>query len=164
MNSSKRIQLFDRSIPLRTYKFCKHPPPCDAVMLFLVSSLILFGSIMVSSASYAYADVRYQNPYYFIERQLIWVILGYFVLYLSSNLKIDFYLNFTPILYLITVILLLFVLLIGTIGNGAQRWISIGPITIQPSEIAKTTLVMMLSWYFYHFSETALNRKNKKIR
>ena len=162
MNSYNRIHFFDRSIPLHSYRFGKHPPPCDAVMLFLVSSLVLFGSIMVSSASYAYADVRYQNPYYFIERQLIWVILGYVVLYLASNLKMDFYLNFTPIFFLITVILLLFVLLIGTMGNGAQRWISIGPITIQPSEIAKTTLVMMLSWYFYHFPEKSLNRKNKK--
>lgn len=161
MKTNKKALLFDRTLPLSAYTYPKHAPPCDAMLFFIVSALVIFGSVMVFSASYAYAAARYGNSYYFIERQLIWVILGYAVLYLTSKLTVNFYLNFTPVAYLVTVLLLLIVLVVGTIGNGAQRWIAIGPITIQPSEIAKTTLAMMLSWYFYHFPDYALQRRSK---
>jgi cell division protein FtsW len=50
---------------------------------------------------------------------------------------------------------------VGFVGNGAKRWISIGPITIQPSEIAKITIVMMLAYYFSKFENLALKRKQK---
>lgn len=50
---------------------------------------------------------------------------------------------------------------IGSIGNGAQRWISLGPITIQPSEIAKTSLVLILARYYSVFEERALEIRSK---
>ena len=65
-------------------------------------------------------------------------------------------------LYVITLVLLVLVLVVGLVGNGAQRWISIGPITIQPSEIAKMTIVMMLSYYFSSDGCKAFDRNNRK--
>jgi rod shape determining protein RodA len=54
------------------------------------------------------------------------------------------------------------VLIIGFVGNGAKRWISIGPLTVQPSEIAKIAIVMMLSKYFSDYEERALEQKSHK--
>jgi len=140
----------------------KDAPMADPVMLVIVSVLALFGSIMIFSASYAYAEARYENGYYFIERQLIWLVLGYLVLVGCSRLTTDFYRDIAPLAYGVTVVLLVAVLIAGQIGNGAQRWIKIGPVTIQPSEIAKTTLVMMLARYFYIHREKALNTLTRK--
>ncbi len=81
---------------------------------------------------------------------------------LASRINPEFYMKITPILYVSTLVLLLLVLAIGFVGNGAQRWISIGPLTIQPSEIAKMTIVMMLAYYFSKYDNLALDRKNKK--
>ena len=57
---------------------------------------------------------------------------------------------------------MILVLAVGFVGNGAQRWISIGPITIQPSEIAKLSIIMMLSFYFEKYEALATDRRNRK--
>jgi cell division protein FtsW len=58
--------------------------------------------------------------------------------------------------------LLLLVLIIGFVGNGAKRWISIGPLTIQPSEIAKLSIPLMLAKYFSKKENIACDLNNKK--
>lgn len=146
--------------------YSKNAPPSDKLLVFVVTLLALFGSVMIFSASYAYAEARYENGYYFIERQLIWLVIGFTVMAGTSRLTPSFYFATAPLLYVITVILLLIVLVLGTIGNGAQRWIAIGPITIQPSEIAKTTMVMLLARYYASYPQKALvpaNRKNTLV-
>lgn len=130
-------------------------------LLTLVLILAFSGSAMIFSASYAYAEVRYGSPYYFIVRQCIWLIVGIGVMLLFSSLPIDALRLLTPYLYGITILLLLAVLIIGSTGNGAQRWISLGPITIQPSEIAKTTLVLALAYYYESNADIAFSRKSK---
>lgn len=149
-------------IHIKTAFYGKNPPMADPIILAIVTILALFGSVMIFSASYAYAEARYENGYYFIERQLIWLVLGYIVLVICSRLTPNFYREATPLAFGITVVLLIAVLVAGQMGNGAQRWIKIGPITLQPSEIAKTTLVMMLSHYFYHQKDKALDTHHKK--
>ncbi len=154
--------LFSPPRPLREMVWKRGAPRPDALLILLISLLALFGTVMIFSASYAYAETRYENGFYFIERQVIWVALGFGIMYLASRLSAELYETFSPIAYLVTLGLLAVVLLIGTIGNGAQRWIAIGPITIQPSEIAKTTLVMILSWYFHTYGDRALDRVHRK--
>ena len=120
----------------------------DRIFIGIVMLLALYGSIMVFSAGYAYADVRYNDAYYFIKRQLIWIIIGIVVMLVFSRIKISILSKFTLAAYILTIILLILTLIIGFVGNGAQRWISIGPLTIQPSEISKLTMTMMLAKYF----------------
>ena len=117
-------------------------------LLLLVLILALAGSAMIFSASYAYAEVRYGTPYYFIFRQSIWLFVGIGVMLALSSIPIHAIRLLSPSLYGITLLLLIAVLVIGSTGNGAQRWISLGPITLQPSEIAKTTLVLILAYYY----------------
>ena len=118
----------------------------DVTFLVLVCILLLFGAIMSFSASAVYAEQFYGNRTYFFIRYLVFAAL-------SILLTLPFVLCAKPAfwrlgavgLYAISVFLLVLVLLIGTVGGGAQRWLILGPITIQPSELAKTALILMLA-------------------
>jgi cell division protein FtsW len=81
-------------------------------------------------------------------------------MYFASCVSTEIYKKYSPHFYAITVILLVLVLLFGFVGNGAQRWISIGPLTIQPSEIGKLSLILMLARYFSDHGEKACQRKS----
>ncbi len=120
----------------------------DTVFLLIATALTLLGTLMVFSAGTAYAEKRYDDPFYFIKKQTVWVIVGIAVMLASSRIDTRLYKKYTPYLYGITIALLLLVLVVGFVGNGAKRWISIGPITIQPSEIAKLAIPLMLADYF----------------
>lgn len=143
--------------------FClKNAPSADMFLTLTVLALALFGTVMVFSAGYAYAYARYDDGFYFIKRQVIWLILGLIAMYAVSHIKPVFFEGVTPIIYIITLILLLLVLVIGMVGNGAKRWISIGPLTIQPSEIAKIAIILILAKYFSDYEKPALEKKNKR--
>ncbi len=160
-NLWKRL-LLEGSLTKREIFYGKHPPRADALLLFVVLILVAYGSLMVFSASYAYAEQRYDDKYYFIGRQIIWVFLSIAVMAVASLLRVEFYERMAFPLYGIVLLLLIAVLVIGQMGNGAQRWISLGPITIQPSEIAKTALVLVLARYFSVMQEYALEMRDKK--
>lgn len=117
----------------------------DLLLLLIIVALSLFGSVMIASASYANAAVRYGDAYYFIKRQALWLFCGLLVMLLAARIPPSVYERYTRHAFLLTVLLLVLVLFIGQSGGGAQRWIGIGALTFQPSELAKTTLVMMLS-------------------
>ena len=148
----------DRDAPL----FHSSVRGIDPTLLILILLLAAAGTVTVFSAGFPYAENRYHNGYYFIERQIVWVTVGVGVMLLSLLPSSRFWYGIAPALYFLTVLLLLSVLAVGIAGNGAQRWIAIGPLTFQPSEFAKTTLVLMLARYYAERSERALDRKNKK--
>ena len=132
----------------------------DRIFLITVMLLTIYGSIMVFTSGYAYALFRYDDAFYFIKRQIVWVALGIITMLLVSRCNNSIFKKVSWQFYVITLSLLLLTLLVGFVGNGAKRWISIGPITIQPSEIAKLSIVMMLGWYFDKNENRALNPKN----
>ena len=132
----------------------------DRVFLFAVMLLSLYGTFMVFSAGYAYADFRYGDAYYFIKRQVVWLAIGVIAMLVFAKIDTTVFFNLTSAAYIATLLLLGLTLIIGVVGNGAQRWISIGPITIQPSEICKLTMTMMLARYFA-MNEKSIAPKNK---
>lgn len=134
----------------------------DISFLIIVILLAIYGSIMIISASYSYAEARFSDPFYFSKRHGIWLFIGIITMLLSSKIKLSVIKKATPILYIITLILLILVLAMGLVGNGAKRWIAIGPITIQPSEISKLTIILMLSYYYDRFQHLSLIKKGKK--
>ena len=138
-------------------------PPLDASLLLTIFLLAFFGAIMIFSAGSAYSYARYNDEFYFIKRQLVWLVVGSGVMYLSSRIRPTFYERLTPFFYCATLVLLLLVLIVGFVGNGAKRWISIGPITIQPSEMAKLALIMMMALYFSKFESKALSTRRSEI-
>lgn len=120
----------------------------DLIFLLLVIALSVYGTIMVFTSGYPFASVRYDDAFYFVKRQVIWLFFGFIIMFLAAKITPSALKKLTPLLYVLTLVLLVLTLLIGMVGNGAQRWISLGPITIQPSEIAKLTMVLMMARYF----------------
>ena len=118
----------------------------DVEFLILCVALLLFGALMNFSASSVYAEQLYGDRYYFLVRYILFAVLSVaavwlFVVYATR----EFWYRFAVIIYVAAIGMLALVLVIGTVGGGAQRWLRIGPITVQPSEVAKLAVVMMLA-------------------
>ena len=136
----------------------------DRLFIAIVIVLAAYGTIMVFSAGYAYAAFRYEDGLYFVKRQIIWLSLGIVAMLVVSRVDVNLLKKHTVKAYSATLILLALTLVIGFAGNGAQRWISIGPITIQPSEIAKLTMTMMLAKYFSSNNGTSKNKRSVFVK
>ena len=139
-------------------RLCAEGTP-DYALLAATLLLVIFGTVMISSAGIAYATFRYGEPTYFISRQLVWASLGTVAMLLASRIKPILLYKLSGAAYLATLGLLVLVLIVGFVGNGAQRWIKIGPLTLQPSEIAKLTVVLLLARYFTVTEQGRGNRR-----
>lgn len=82
-----------------------------------------------------------------VMRQVIRIGAAFVGMFILAQLPPRFFEKFSPILYGIGLLLLVAVLLVGEVGKGAQRWLDIGPVTIQPSELMKLAVPMMLAWF-----------------
>ncbi len=161
---TKQQRLFRSELSdLRKPFLSKNTVPYDLALLFGILALALFGTLMVFSAGEAYAYARYNDRAYFMKRQILWLIVGIITMFTAAHIKPGFYKAIAPIFYVITLILLVLVLVIGFVGNGAKRWISIGPLTIQPSEIAKISLILIMSKYFSDREALATEQRSKRI-
>ena len=119
----------------------------DRPFLILVILLVLIGSAMVFSASYAYAEYHFGDSLYFIRSQLRWVVVGFFFMFVAMNFDYRWFQKLTMPAFFGTLVLLCLVPVIGKTVKGATRWIELGPIQIQPSEMMKLALVMVLALY-----------------
>ncbi len=150
----------DTSFRRENYLMPKSAAGVDRLFLFFFIVLLSIGSVMVFSSSYAYAEARYGDSTYFVRRQILFAAIGIGVMLVASMLTVQFYKSITRLAFGVTILLLIAVLLFGVNLNGAQRWIGIGPLTIQPTEIAKLTIVMMLAWYFERYQDKLREHKS----
>ncbi len=136
----------------------------DRVFLISVLLLVCFGSVMVFSAGYVYSGTEYGDSFYLIKRQIGFVFIGLLAMLFAMRLPYKAYKVGARAAYLVAIVLLLLVIVMGTVGGGAQRWLVIPGIGIsfQPSEIAKLAVVLMLSWYMSEYSEKVTDYKNFK--
>ncbi len=126
----------------------------DIQLLLTVLALIVFGAIMMFSASYVYAVQEYGDSMYFFKRYIFFAVASIAITALFVVCaRPMFWRMFGVGAYAVSVVLLLLVLVIGTTGGGAQRWIDFGFFTLQPSEIAKMAIVMMLALYMSHYEK-----------
>ena len=119
----------------------------DRPFLILVIILVLLGSAMVFSASYAYAEYKFGDSLYFIRSQLQWVAIGFGCMFVAMNFDYRWFQKLTMLAFFGTFVLLCLVPVVGKTVKGATRWIELGPIQIQPSEMMKLALVMVLALY-----------------
>jgi len=119
----------------------------DWPFAILVMILLAIGTIFVFSSSYVYAKHNYDDSYFFIRKQLGWVLLSVIALFLVAKVDYLFWKKFAPYVFLISYLLLCMVFIFGADANGAKRWIYIGPFSMQPSEIVKFTTILIISWY-----------------
>ena len=121
----------------------------DYPLLIAVVLLCAFGLLMLFSASYYYAQSYKGDGLYYVRRQLVYMLVGIGVMIGLSYVPYTLYSKriVNCIIYIALIILLVIVLAFGRTAQGAQRWIAIGPITIQPSEFTKFVLVIVLANY-----------------
>lgn len=124
--------------------------PVDRPLLLSTFLLLGFGLIMVGSAGVAYGDVRFGDGYFFFKRQLIGVGLGLVLMYVMQRIPYAFWRKTALPIFLSGIALLVLVLLpgIGTTASGAARWISLGPVSFQPSEVVKLGLIIYFAAFF----------------
>lgn len=120
----------------------------DFTLIFIVTLLVIFGIIMVFSSSYYYALAKNGDAYYFLKRDLIWALAGFAAMFIASLVSYKIYRKIAPVLFVISIILLLLVFSpLGVEINYARRWIGVGTITIMPGEIAKICVIIFCSWF-----------------
>ncbi len=131
----------------------------DVPFLLITSALVLFGCVMVYSASSVYAELYHHDNTYFIARHLLFLLMAVaFTVIVVKFCTPVFWRDFGYVLFGISIILLLLVLVIGTtLGSGAQRWLDFKIFTIQPSEIAKLALVLSLARFMTDHEKEVLS-------
>ena len=119
------------------------------LVLLIVCSLVAFGCIMVYSASMYSAEFHFGNDKFFLYKQILGGVLGLAGMLIFAHIDYHILKKFKWILYGITLVLLVLVFIpgIGVESYGARRWLNILGFSIQPSEIAKFTLVLFCSAY-----------------
>lgn len=136
----------------------------DRTFLIIVIALICFGSVMVFSASYAYALASRGNSYYFIERQIGFVGVGVgAMLFVANFIDYSVIKKFTKPYFYVVCALLVAVLIVGTAEGEAQRWLLIPGtgIGVQPSEFMKLGIALILAKYFSDRDEALFDRRRK---
>lgn len=122
------------------------PGPMDVQLAATLVGLMAFGVVMVYSASAVYAGNMFGNGAHFLLRQTVFASLGLVVLALFSRVRIDWLRASTYPVLLVAVLLMLAVALgLGRSAGGATRWIAVGPVNIQPAELAKLAMIMWLA-------------------
>lgn len=118
--------------------------PMDTTFLVIVLVLVSIGLIMMFSASYANAFYLKNNSLFYISRQLPAALLGLGVMVVASHVDYRIFRPLSLIAYAASIVLLIIVLFMPPLNN-ARRWIFIGPLNFQPSEIAKFAVVIFFA-------------------
>lgn len=121
----------------------------DRTLLAVTMILALVGLVMVFSASAIVAGNRFQDPGFYLKRQVAWLALGVLLMYLASRIDYIFWKKLSiPILACILVLLIMVLVpSFGMSAKGARRWLPLGPFSVQPAEMVKLVAVMYLAAY-----------------
>ena len=130
----------------------------DLSIALIVAVLVIFGTIMIFSASYYPSGTNNYNPYYFLKRQLVWLAVSTAAMWFCAKVDYHFWARLWIIVPVICAILLVLVLTpIGEEAYGSVRWIRLGPITIMPGELAKVGMILFTTGYFSRHPKWSTN-------
>jgi len=128
----------------------------NLILLLLICTIACVGFAML----YSVADGNW-DPW--ASRQMVRFGLGFLALIVVAMIDIRVWLNLAYPAYVVSLVLLVWVEVAGDIGMGAQRWISLGPLNLQPSELMKIALVLALSRYFHGISTEDVSKPLRLI-
>lgn len=125
----------------------RHRP--DVVLLGTILALLGIGFIMVYSSSAVRGYIQYDDPYHYLKMEIIWVVSGLAAMIFSMMVDLRFLRKFVKPILVIAIALLIAVKIpgLGRKVNGADRWLGLGPLSIQPSEVIKLSMVLVMSHY-----------------
>ena len=119
----------------------------DITFLSFVLILLTVGLVMLYSASYAFSYNQYGNSYKFITRQALFAAVGVAVMLVVSRIDYHIWRKFAWVVYVLSTVMLAVLLILPPMleGKDVKRWIVIGPVNFQPSEIAKFAIILLFS-------------------
>lgn len=119
----------------------------DLTFLFLLLILLTLGLVMLFSASYAYSLEYYGTSYKFISRQAPIAVVGIIIMLIVSRIDYHFWRKFAWLFYAVSMVMLVVLLILPPMISGmdVKRWIVIGPVNFQPSEVAKFAIILLFS-------------------
>ena len=126
----------------------------DKLLLISTIVLILFGILNI------YLCTKGDYGFLYAKKQFIWMIISLVALYIFISIDYRVFYNYVPIFYWASIVLLLITRFAGTVVNGARGWLKFGPISLQPSEIAKVAMIMMLGKMLEEMDNDINNFKN----
>lgn len=117
----------------------------DYIILICVILLVMFGIIMVFSSSYYTSGRGDGDIYEYLKKELLYASIGFVAMFIGTKIPHKNWARFAKLAYIVSCILLVIVIIAGKEVGGAKRWIEIGPLSFQPSEIAKISVILALS-------------------
>lgn len=126
----------------------------DVLMACAAVGLVLFGIVMVYSASGVIGQEKFNNTFYFVTRQIVWAVLG--LIAMLALMKIN-YQRFASPTFILALLVASATLLIAVLffapRNGARRWITFGAFSAQPSELAKIAFIFFMAYFLTRRNE-----------
>jgi cell division protein FtsW len=124
----------------------------STTLIAIVTLLLSIGIVMLASTSSVRGSAAYQDPHYFLKRQLIWLLLALAMGYMVCHVDYHWWQKLIVPFSLLAVVLLVLVFVpgIGAKVGGSNRWLRLGPMSVQPSELAKIVTVAALSAWMAH--------------
>lgn len=120
----------------------------DKHIFFITLIMSLFGLFMIFSASYVKASIIDQNSYKYLIKQGIILFSSFIIFFISINFYTSNYKKITPLLLFLIIVLLFIVIIKGEYVNNARSWIKLPFFNLQPSEFAKTVLILYMGIYY----------------
>ena len=134
--------------------------PAEArLLLGMVALWSLGGLLVLTSASWWVAGKELGDSAFFLKRQVIWMLASWGLLWLGARTSLRRWSHIAPFALLIGCLLVGATLVVGSEVNGASRWLVLGPIQIQPSELVKPFIVLQGAALFAHWQRTGLDQK-----
>jgi cell division protein FtsW len=118
----------------------------DRITFVALLLLILLGMVLLMASSPAIAERLGKDGFFFLKRQVIYLVLGLVVMIFLSSLSKEMNIFLCLVGYVLVILALIFVALFGMELNGAKSWISLGAIALQPSEFIKPILAVVVAW------------------
>lgn len=128
-----------------------------SLLIFLSAFLLsAFGLLMIYSSSHIWSEYKFNDPYYYVRHQLIFFFIGLILIYFIRKIDYKLYYKYSNIILLGSFILLVLVLIpgLGQVRNGSRSWFGIGSLGIQPSELAKISLIIFTAKYLSKSEKT----------
>jgi len=128
----------------------------DYWLLFVIFMLLGVGIVMVGSSSFEIADRKLDQPFYYLIRQMIYVMIGVLVAAALLRVPLEFWAKMSGYLLMAGVLSLILVLVpgVGREINGSMRWLSLGIVNVQPSEFAKLFVIIYMAGYLVRHGDS----------
>ena len=117
----------------------------DWILFFLLLAITAVSILNLYSATYTIKDIGGSQVF---TKQLYWFVIGFFFFFIMATFNYFILERLAYPIYFVSILFLILVLVVGKITSGSQRWLSLGPLSFQPSEVAKIAVLMVLAKFF----------------